>query len=259
MGTTSGGSSGNNSGRGGGGGRRSGIQGGGNGDYGIPSFFSNQGEMIPISYDEEKIQNIVRNNFKGLFSHSLDYTKTCFTNEFLQKVYDELFKLSELIADEKKTDDIAKRYDIDLMNSGFYFQLVDKFMELQNSMEIDYRCIDTIQFLLDQLLQKSLGKKLELIAKGNGYEVIDAMRENKEFWQTLSGQFLFELASIIILKEIEEPNNIFLYKKVIEALTNNVITDYEEKTKNDNGIIDYTGLINYISNNFDWFKGEITK
>jgi hypothetical protein len=262
MGTSSGGSSGSGSGLsggGGGGGGYGGGGGGGGGSSGSRTYTSRRGIMIPEQPSESDTDKKVGGKFKELFSRAATYTNESFSNKHIQQVYRELFVLADLLRGSDNVDRIGQRYHLNMTDTGFYFTLIDAILNRFSTAGIDARCINTTRTLLDRFLQLALGKKLELIATGTGKDIVKAMSENVEFWQHRSGHFLSQLAYAIYLKEIERPNAVFSIQQSVEKRTNAVISNYVERAKSEKGKIDYSGLMEYISDNWEWFKSEVTK
>lgn len=215
--------------------------------------------MIPEQPSQSDTDRQVAAKFKELLSRAPTYTNESFSNEHIQQVYRELFALAELLRVSDNVHRIGQRYRLNMNDTGFYFALIEAIMNRFSTASIDPRCINTTRALLDRFLQLALGKKLELIATGNGKDIVKAMCENVEFWQHRSGHFLSQLASTIYLKEIERPNAVFAIKQSVEKRTNDVISSYAERTKSEKGKVDYSGLMEYISDNWEWFKSEVTK
>ncbi len=215
--------------------------------------------MIPEQTSQSETDKRVGAKFKELFSRAPTYAYESFSNKHIQQVYKEIFALAELLKGSDNADRIGQRYRLNMTDTGFYFALIDAIMNRFSTADIDPRCINTTRVLLDSFLQLAIGKKLELMATGNGKDIVKAMSENAEFWQHRSGHFLSQLASTIYLKEIERPNAVFAIKESVEKRTNGVISSYVEHTTSGKGKVDYSGLIEYISDNWEWFKTEVTK
>jgi hypothetical protein len=251
MGTTSAGVSGSGSGLRAGGG--SGWQ------SGAGIYTSAKGKMVPKPFNNSDIENEIRKTITALFSRTSPYIKEAFCNSYTIQLYNELFVFSQLLRKGDNIELICQRYDLDVKEPEFIFNLIDRLDKKFSKVNIDPRCTDTARATLENFLFQILEDNYDLAVIGNGKTVIKAMGTKIDFWRTLSGHFLLTLASTMFLKEVERkvPNATFFIKRAIEQRTNAVISDFKSFHKE--GKVDYSKLLEYICENWEWFKREMTK
>ncbi len=246
----------NSGGSGSGSGTRAG--GGGNGGGG-GSYASSGGEMINKPYDEKVISDEVTAVFKALFSRALSYTKEMFDNAYLNSVYLELFTLASLIHNQSPEEAIASRYKLDMNEPGFILNLISQLHEKFSATETDARCIEAARNALEKFLFRAVDNEPDLLIDGTGREVVVAMKNNETFWKSIAGYFLWYLSTAVYRKEteIKTPKATYAVEKEIERRTNRLLDSYKERSNGQK--VNYKELFKYISQNWDWFKEEVTK
>jgi hypothetical protein len=247
MGTASSGGS------GGGSGMRSGGGDGGGG------YYSSDGNMSTKAFDAAGISAEVGKLFKGLFSRASAYMQEMFDNPYITNVYLELFTLSSLVRNQNSVEAIGERYKIDMDEPLFILNLLDKFREKYQVAGVDSRCIDAVRLTLESFLFKAVDDDPILSIDGNGRDVVNSMSKNADFWKRLSGNFLLYLTVMVYKKDTEAktPKASFAAEKEIEKRTNQIITSYEQLSGGRE--TDYTRLFEYIGQNWEWFKKEMTR
>jgi hypothetical protein len=254
MGTTGGGGSGSGSGvRVGGGGGSSGSSGG------AGSYVSSNRKISSKSYNSADIKSEIGRLFKQLFNRALPYMKSMFYNPYLDQVYEELFSFSRLMRDQNSLKLISDRYNLDMEETGFILNLINRLDEKYWNSEVDTRCANAVRQTLEDFLFKAVKDDHYLVVDGTGREVAKVMNDNADFWKSLSGHFLSTLASAMYEKEIERKGTeaTFAFKKEIERRTNHVISSY--KQLNRKGKPNYQDIFKYIGRNWEWFKTEMTR
>jgi hypothetical protein len=85
------------------------------------------------------------------------------------------------------------------------------------------------------------------------------MKNNATFWKSISGYFLLYLSTTVYKKEKETkiPKATYAVEKEIERRTNRLLDSYKERSNGQK--TNYRELFKYISQNWDWFKEEMTK
>jgi hypothetical protein len=247
MGTSSGG---------GGGGGGSGVGGGGAG--GVGEYLSSEGQMTNREYKPTDVRNEVGSLLTKLFRHASAYLEEMFCNPYLKAVFPELFTLSSLLHNENPVEIVGKRYDLDMYEPNFIFDLVSRFDQKFGREEVDSRCAEAIRQAVQEFLFRAVQDDPNVIIS-TGNDVVKAMADRVVFWQSLSGHFLSCLANAVYQKEIERKSEaaIFAIQDEIERRTNRVIESYEAISGRNTE--DYRHLFQYVCENWEWFKKEMTE
>jgi hypothetical protein len=251
MGTTSAGASGSGSGL-----RAAGGAGWSSGS----GFFESDGSrMMTAQPGKAEIEDEVRTIAVALFSRAEAYVRESFCNAYIKALYKELFKLCEFIQGKGNVEQVMRAYSLDMNESGFIFSLLDKLGNMFSKDGIDPRCTETARSALENLLFKALGDRQDLAATGDGKSVIKAMTINTEFCRRLSYHFLAVFGETLFLKEMERkvPRAIFSIRRTLERRTDAVISEFESRPKAEE--TDNSSLLEYICENWEWFKREMTK
>lgn len=233
----------------------SGMRAGGGGEGGYYSF---GGRMDAYPYDNDTIKKEVGSQFQELFARAIPYLKSMFTNKYLINTYFELFDILALLKGEQPVKKIGEKYNIDMNEPGFILDLIDKLDRKYRSDEVVSIASEAVRLTLEKVLFKAVNDDSILSIDGSGVEVVEAMRLNSTFWHRLSGHFLSELAIIVFKKDTESktPQASIATAKEIERRTNKVIEKFKEMSGDKK--TDYSSLLKYIENHWDWFKEEMT-
>lgn len=214
--------------------------------------------MNARQYSPTEIDNEVKSTIKAMAARTQPYLQETFCNSYIQQLYKELFAFSRLLRDADRIDKISRRYGLKMSDSGFLFSLIDRLDNRFGKEDVDPRCLETARLSLEPFLFESLGKKQNVGVVGNGEEVITAMAAGSEYWNSLSGHFLSVLARTLFFKEVERkiPKATFAIEAAIERRTNALISEFAVIQE---GKVDYSALMEYISTHWDWFESEMTK
>jgi hypothetical protein len=230
------------------------------GSYGAGSYESLDGQMNSKPYDPSDISNEVGELLKQLFGRAAPYTREMFDNPYLKNVYLELFTFSALVRDPNSAEDIGAKYDLNIEESGFIPNLIGNLDQKYRQPEVDSRCANAVRQTLELFLFRAVKDEYDLtIGNSSGREVIAAMGANVDFWKSLSGHFLSDLAKIMCKKEVERKSKgaTLATEREVERRTNQVIDSYKQLSGE--GGPDYRQLFQYIGQNWEWFKKEMTR
>jgi hypothetical protein len=228
-------------------------------ESGSGQYQSSGGQVIAASFGPKDMKKEVQEVLGELFAGASEYMKGMFANSYVRSVFAELFEFSRILRSDSAVRELGELYRLDVKKTGFILNLIDRLDAQIRTPDVEERFANTVRSTLELFFFKAVRDEYNVATAGTATQVVDAMRDNRDFWRSLSGHFLYSLASTVFQKEVERKAHqaTFAVAKELETRTNAVIDSYEKL--NEGRGINYRALLDYIADHWEWFRAEMIK
>jgi len=186
-----------------------------------------------------------------------EYLEKQFCNPLIRSVYEQLFRLSVELFQNKSWQGVDSHYGVPdgpgcLMR--WSSAVIDRFRKDEPNRKVQ----EIVRLCVDDFLILALDKNFQLFLKGSSKDILNKL--NRKIFDSTSGHFLARLIWRIAERERERlPES--TETRLLEAsqkLADRIIAGFEVTFK-DKEQTTYKDLFRVICENFDWFLKELRK
>jgi hypothetical protein len=220
-----------------------------------PVTFDEDGNLhFPDQLDEHVVDVALVHILKRI---PREYLEMQFCNQLVRSAYEQLFRLSVEIFQNKSWAGVAKYYGV-AEGAECLRRWSSAVIAKYQAEEQNRKAQEVARVCLDDFLMLALDNDYDLFLSGSCNEVLRAL--NRKIFDSTSGYFLGLMIWRIVEREREgHPERIETYlRKSSQRRADKIIRSFEYKFKDRNQTT-YRHLFRVICENFDWFLGELRR